>query len=56
VSDFNPVFSSNTANAVDMPRNIAVAAIASVRHPLQSAPVAVFLRVGLVPVVSGRLI
>jgi hypothetical protein len=28
VSDFNPVFISNTANAVDMPRNIAVVAIA----------------------------
>ncbi len=28
VSDFNPVFISNTADAVDMPRNIAVVAIA----------------------------
>ena len=35
VSDFNPVVISNTAEAVDMPRNIAVAAFASVRHPLQ---------------------
>ena len=28
VSDFNPVFISNIASAVDMPRNIAVVAIA----------------------------
>ena len=28
VSDFNPVLISNTADAVDMPRNIAVVAIA----------------------------